>query len=415
VKRHLPTTTAFNTRLNLHAPIDQSAARRDFLRAAFSRTASLGLGTLLVNGLSGCVSTLAPSLTPRPISSLPFARPDIRISEATRIRVGLRPFRPSGFVVRADDIGDKCIVHNYGHGGAGITLSWGTAEMAADALQASQPNPHDKNVAIIGAGVIGLTTARILQERGFAVTLYAATFSPNNTSDIAGGQFAPTGTALRQFWDDAFNARLNLALTKSHARFVTLIGKGYGVNWRENYHLIDPARNNQAPSYLSDVSNASQLFPHAALLRRGEHPFPANEVLRFSTLLIEPPIFLPRLTADVLAAGGKIIERRFANITDVMSLTEKCAINCTGLGAARLFGDTELTPVRGQIVIVDADARVDYLTHGGGEGLLYMFPRADGIVLGGTYERGSSDLRDDAETTARIVREHQQLFVAMRV
>jgi glycine/D-amino acid oxidase-like deaminating enzyme len=44
---------------------------------------------------------------------------------------GLRPFRPSGFVVRAEPFGDKVLIHNYGHGGCGVTLSWGTAEMAA--------------------------------------------------------------------------------------------------------------------------------------------------------------------------------------------------------------------------------------------------------------------------------------------
>jgi hypothetical protein len=61
-----------------------------------------------------------------------------------------------------------------------------------------------------------------------------------------------------------------------------------------------------------------------------------------------------------------------------------------------------------------ADDRVDYITHGSGEGLLYMFPRADGILLGGTFERNATHLEPDADTTARIVREHARLFQAMR-
>ena len=89
--------------------------------------------------------------------------------------------------------------------------------------------------------------------------------------------------------------------------------------------------------------------------------------------------------------------------------------NCTGLGARTLFADDELTPVRGQLVFMPADERVDYLTHGSGQGLLYMFPRADGILLGGTYERGATHLEPDAETTERIVREHARMFAAMRI
>ena len=66
-------------------------------------------------------------------------------------------------------------------------------------------------------------------------------------------------------------------------------------------------------------------------------------------------------------------------------------------------------------MLLPPDERVDYLTHGGGQGLLYMFPRADGILLGGAYERGDSHLEADAETTARMVREHARAFQSMLI
>lgn len=93
---------------------------------------------------------------------------------------GLRPFRPSGFVVRAEPFGDKVLIHNYGHGGCGVTLSWGTAEMAA---KLALSTPH-RQAAVIGCGVIGLTTARLLQNRGFTVTIHAADLPPNTTSKL---------------------------------------------------------------------------------------------------------------------------------------------------------------------------------------------------------------------------------------
>lgn len=87
-----------------------------------------------------------------------------------RADVGFRPFRRSGFVVRAEALGDKLLVHNYGHGGAGVTLSWGTAEQAVELIAASG---RIGSAAVLGCGVVGLATARLLQGRGFGVTIHA--------------------------------------------------------------------------------------------------------------------------------------------------------------------------------------------------------------------------------------------------
>jgi glycine/D-amino acid oxidase-like deaminating enzyme len=58
----------------------------------------------------------------------------VQVSSDRVIRTitGLRPFRPSGFVVRSEKRGDKTVIHNYGHVGAGITLSLGTAQLAVE-------------------------------------------------------------------------------------------------------------------------------------------------------------------------------------------------------------------------------------------------------------------------------------------
>ena len=66
-------------------------------------------------------------------------------------------------------------------------------------------------------------------------------------------------------------------------------------------------------------------------------------------------------------------------------------------------------------MFVPPDDRLDYLTVGGGNGLLYMFPRSDGLLLGGTYKRGASHLTPDPETTQRIVSEHARMAAAMRL
>src|SRR5262249_13842125 len=85
--------------------------------------------------------------------------------------VGLRPYRSTGFRVEATRLGNKLLIHNYGHGGAGVTLSWGTASLAVDLLRdflqtrtrSARSSQKPKRFAIIGCGVNGLSTARLLQ------------------------------------------------------------------------------------------------------------------------------------------------------------------------------------------------------------------------------------------------------------
>ena len=113
----------------------------------------------------------------------------VNVDESLVIRTvaGLRPYRREGFVVRREQLGDKALVHNYGHGGGGITLSWGSSKRATElGLQG-----HSGPVAVLGSGVMGLSTARLVQEAGFPVTIYTAALPPETTSNIAGGQFHP--------------------------------------------------------------------------------------------------------------------------------------------------------------------------------------------------------------------------------
>jgi len=156
----------------VHLPFD----RRSFLGAS--------AGALV---LPGCATTSPRQAATDRSGCLPRVIADR--SRLIRAVAGLRPYRASGFVVRAEPLGDKRLVHNYGHGGAGITLSWGTSRLALDL---GLPG-HNGPVAVIGAGVMGLTTARLVQEAGFPITIYADKLPPHTTSNIAGGQWSPFG------------------------------------------------------------------------------------------------------------------------------------------------------------------------------------------------------------------------------
>ena len=120
--------------------------------------------------------------------------PKVNVSPDREIRtvVGLRPFRPSGFVVAGQKFDEKLVVHNYGHGGGGVTFSWGTGELACREVDATGV----RNIAVLGCGAVGLATARLLQERGCRVTIYTKALPPDTTSNIAGAQWCPCPSTI---------------------------------------------------------------------------------------------------------------------------------------------------------------------------------------------------------------------------
>src|SRR5262245_17274117 len=194
--------------------------------------------------LGGAAATLAFAgrcASSARVASAP-ARPRLRLepvdvdpSRIIRRVVGLRPFRPSGFVVRVEALGDKLLVHNYGHGGAGVTLSWGTGELAADLVRDSG---RRGSAAVIGCGAVGLATARILQDRGFQVTIYAGELPPYTTSNVAGAMWFPSMVADRSERTPEFDAQFTRAQKTSHVFFQGLVGADYAVRWRPLYALL---------------------------------------------------------------------------------------------------------------------------------------------------------------------------------
>ena len=327
------------------------------------------------------------------------------LDRVTRTTVGLRPYRAGGFVLRAEGVDGKTIVHNYGHGGGGMSLSWGTALLAAElALQSEK-----RAAAVVGCGVIGLTSARVLQDAGFAVTIYARDLPPATTSNLSGAQWTPTSVFEDDHVDDAFRAQFVRAAGIAYRRYQTLLGEDYGVRWIENYHCDELPETSFFSS--GEVRPIRDLYPEVETYGPGRHPFPSPYATRFLTMLIEPNRYLRSLQRDYLLRGGRIVTRAFPNAGALLALDEPLIVNCTGLGAKDLFADPQLEPVRGQLAVLAPQPAVDYnVQHGRG----YMFPRSDGIVLGGTFQHGATSLEPDQATTQRIVARHAEFFNAMR-
>lgn len=330
--------------------------------------------------------------------------PPVRVSRDRLIRtvVGLRPYRDEGFVLAPERLGEKVVVHNYGHGGAGVTLSWGVALLAAEHAR----NIEDKSVAVLGCGAVGLATARVLQRRGKAVTVYARELPPETTSNVAGALWMPTSVYDPRRVDTTFMERFRLASRLSNREFQTLVGPEYGVRWVETYTL---RTNPEPPGW--EPAGGAELYPAPRYYADARKAFGFPYVRQFSTMHIEPHTYLRALARDFHAAGGRVVVRELKAREDVAALAERVVFNCTGLGARALFGDQGLAPVRGQLELLLPQPELDYCyLHNS----FYMFPRRDGVVLGGTFEHDNWSLDPDADTTAHIIESNAQIAKGLR-
>ncbi len=335
-----------------------------------------------------------------------FRLPAVKVARDRIIRtvVGLRPYRPSGFRVERQDLGDgRILVHNYGHGGAGVTLSWGSAWLAVEELLGDASLPA--RAAVIGCGAVGLATARLLQRRGVDVTIYAKDLPPATTSNVACAQWGPYSVSDARVHTDAFQDRLERAARISHRIFQDLVGARYGVHWLPNYPLSDvPFGGPGQPDRLAD------LFPQTRDLAPGTHPFPVRYAREYTTMMIEPPVYLGAVMQDFRLAGGRIRIRNFRSLGEVAGLPERRVVNCTGIGARDLVGDEELVPLKGQLTVLLPQPEIRYIALYQG---LYMMPRADGILLGGTRERGEWSLEPNRDAEDRILAGHADFFDRM--
>jgi glycine/D-amino acid oxidase-like deaminating enzyme len=328
--------------------------------------------------------------------------PRIHADEAHLMRttVGLRPYRPDGFVVRAERLGDKIVVHDYGHGGSGMTLCWGTARMATELALYNL----GREAAVIGAGVIGLTTAILLQRRGVKVSVYTADESPNTTSNVSGAFWAPFGLTDDGRLTPEISDRVVRAARVAYAEFKQLLAKSrYAVREIPIYYIDD-----EAPSPGIEMTLLPDLFT-GPRVPPGEHPWGNREVMKVDGMCIDPTPFMNALGDDVRAAGGTIVRRKISSREEMAALPEPVIFNCSGLGSRELANDDELIPMKGQLQLFEAQPEIDYMIALERE-RIYMMPRGDSIVVGTSKVRNDWSLTPDPAETARVIAGIQRLY-----
>ena len=249
---------------------------------------------------------------------------------------------------------EKFLIHNYGHGGGGMSLSWGSALLALNLA----PLMAGRDCAVVGAGVMGLSLGRLLQSRGAKVTIYAKNLPPETTSNVSGAQWWPFSVFDNSRRTEAFSAQYVAAARFSYEYFQQFAGPEWGVSWLPNYYLSDTAPSNGWLGGPGGVLHGMQVdFRDFA---PGEHAFSQGYARRFYSMFIEPATYLAKLTETFRTAGGAVMIRSFADAAEVLALPQPVIFNCTGLGAGALFGDLEMIPIKGQLTFLLPQPAVKY-------------------------------------------------------
>ena len=310
-----------------------------------------------------------------------------------KITVCTRPFRAQGPRIEAETLSfgggrDKLVVHNYGHGGSGWSLSWGSGRIAVDLALASR-DPSKTDLAVIGCGALGLTSALIAQRSGVrSVTIYTRDLPSDSRSFRATGSWTPDSrVALARNAPVAFPAQWEQMARTSWQQFQALLhSPGEHVEMTERYTLSDfhPDLLEQAslaqdlPGFAHYMDRISDLNPHLQDFPAGSHPFPTRWVRRRNDLQFNITSYVQQLTQDFQLNGGTIVQREFHTPAEFAALPEPVILHSTGYAARALFSDDSVTPVRGQIGWLKPQPEINYGLYYGN---LNTLSRRDGMVV----------------------------------
>jgi len=188
-------------------------------------------------------------------------------------------------------------------------------------------------VLVVGAGVIGLTTAITFAEEGVPTTIWAADEATAITSYAAGASWgvhllSPRGRVAA--WSAATLDVLRTLATDAATGVRITAG-------------IEASRTPMAPPDWG--------APVDGMRECTSEELPPGYVIGWHQRIpiVEMPVYLGYLRARFARAGGVIERRRIASLTETAGIAQ-VVVNCTGVGASDLTGDRDLVPIRGQVV-----------------------------------------------------------------
>lgn len=256
--------------------------------------------------------------------------------------------------------------------------------------------PVRGRVRVVGAGVIGLTTASCLADDGWDVDVVAAAPPADTTSAVAAAFWYPYlvgpadavarwGLVARQRFDVlADDPAVPVVRRRVHERF------------RE--HDVDPGWRLGLPDPVREVVAA----PH-------------RDGWAFTTWVADMPRYLAWLAAGLDDRGVPVTVRQLADLAEAADPEVDLVVDCAGVGARGLVPDPSVVAVGGQVVLLEAPDVTDvWLDADDPAGPTYVVPRTDVVVAGGTAVTGTpAGARPDPATAAAILERARALVPAL--
>ncbi|MDP3941573.1 MAG: FAD-dependent oxidoreductase [bacterium] len=228
-----------------------------------------------------------------------------------------------------------------------------------------------KRLSIIGAGVIGLSTGILAQEKGYAVTLYTADDPLHTTSIKSAASFKPS--------EVVYNELAHAIIFPSFERFsqIQKTGRSSGVWMHTLWEAFSNTRKKE--KYLS-VMRDVEVIQYPRVVGGYKHAW------KYKTFFIDTSAYIPWLINLFSANGGTIEKLRhpFSTMSQLSKLPSDSIINCTGYGAKKLCRDELIVPIKGQIIVIGKLKQRWSINADG----FYIYPRTHDTIVGGTYEWG---------------------------
>ncbi len=313
--------------------------------------------------------------------------PQISDDDVIGGNVGIRPYRKGGINLGKQQLQETTIYHNYGHGGAGATLAYGTVKYVVD--QFVDDKHQEDQIAILGAGYMGLITANLLADMGYQVTIYADLFPQQElqietlclTSLIAGGLWLPFGMDIK-------NETLHETITKNSFDYYksAIEQKMFqGLKFAKVYNV-----KGDKPFVKSRLPAGTLEEAEEVEIEFGNGKFFA--AYESTTILLDGYVFLNELFERAKQKGVVFVNRHFFTQEELLTLQERVIFNALGYGSKALFQDENMVPIRGQHLYLKPQKDVDYFLFAEKEKRVFaLYPSQQKIASGFSYEVGQEE------------------------
>ena len=291
----------------------------------------------------------------------------------------------------------------YGNCGMGIILSWGSAHEALGLVQAAHYTVPDCTIAVIGAGVIGLTTAYLLLTHGYRVRVYARDLPPHTTSNIAAGLWS-VGKRSRPKDDQLFDR-----LQRTSWNTYTALADNPDAALRGVARMNIYAFNADPGLAVPLVPEGLMPMPVTTDVRMGIY---TKQATCYETFRIDVPIYMDDLFNVVVRMGAEVIRKTIHSFSE---LPEDIIVNCTGLGARELAQDSTVYPVRGQLLYLDPQKSIDYMVFAkiedsGQKAYVFLLPQESRLVIGTTFDPDNTNQDIDPTISEALLMHAAQFF-----